>query len=583
MAMKSPCRILLASWLPIMLVALLAQAPQAAPGDTEIRVEDFGAVGDGIDDDSAALDKAVAALATAPKPAVLRFGAGRTYRVATGSGYVISIQNQEGIRIEGAGATLRLGAGRRAVALRGCRDIVVRGLRVDYDPLPFAEARVTGVDRASRTLVARLDPGFALPPPGGPTQARDEQAYFAMLWNPGPHDWLSTHFYVADLQPAPDEPHSVIVTAGENFKDWGFLQSGTTRITLPVRGIAHRSGAGEVMALDGNRDVMLEDVEIWSAPWFACAVQHNEGNVTLRRVHVRPPPGTSRITSSWRDGFHVKGNRARLLFEDCVLQGMNDDAFNIATMLSSAVLVKGTGLRVRQNHPQRYVPWRVGDTLAGYAKATGTLLEHARVLAVEEGARPNRDSAPPVKLTLDRTVPGLTAGDQIWAAEAANPETTLRRCTIRMSCRLQSRVTLEHCDVIGLLWFYGDPIEGPLPSGSVARHCRLRQGRGNPEIAVGCLGRLYNFPAPTAPGGTPPLANLLFENNEIDGRFDLRHARNVQLVNNRFVAGRGTLTIGDCRAVLLKGNRLGEEALPASCIRVEDPPTRDSLTVHGRN
>ena len=577
--MKRPLPILLASLLLLTLLAVLLLAGRTAPHAAEINVRDFGAIGDGAVDDSAALNKAVAALVAAPKPAVLRFEAGRTYRVATGTGYVIPIQNQEGIRIEGAGATLLLGAERRGVALRGCRDVVVQGLRVDYDPLPFAEALVTGVDQASRTLVARVDPGFAMPPSGGPTKTGGEQAYFAMLWNPGSHALLSTHYYVADLQPVPNEPRSVIVTADENFIEWNFIQPGTTRITLPVRGIAHRHGAGEVITLDGNRDVLLEDVEIWSAPWFACGVQHNEGTVTLRRVHVRPRPGTTRITSSWRDGLHVKGNRARLLFEDCVLEGMNDDAFNIATMLSSATIVEGPRVRVQQNFPLCYVRWRAGDTLAAYAKQTGELLDHAQVLAVEEEARSNPDYAPAVKLTLDRAVPGLSQGDQVWAVEAANPDTTLRRCTIRMSCRLQSRVTLEHCDVIGLLWFYGEQIEGPLPSGSVVRNSRLRLGRGNPEIVVGCQGRLWNFPRPVAPGGTPPLADLLFEDNEIDGRFDLRHARNVRLINNRFVPERGRLTIGDCREVLLKGNRLGKEALPATRIQIEDRATRDSLSV----
>ena len=174
-------------------------------------------------------------------------------------------------------------------------------------------------------------------------------------------------------------------------------------------------------------------------------------------------------------------------------------------------------------------------------------------------------------------MPRLAEGDQVWAVEAANPDTTLRRCTIRNSCRFQSRVTLEDCDVTALLWFYGETIEGPLPSGSVVSHCRLRLGRGNPEIAVACSGRLNELPASAATTGMPALVDLLFEENEIDGHFDLRHAQKVQLVNNRFAPERGQLTIGDCREVLLKGNRLGEETLPAARIQIEDQATRDSV------
>ena len=75
----------------------------------------------------------------------------------------------------------------------------------------------------------------------------------------------------------------------------------------------------------------------------------------------------------------------------------------------------------------------------------------------------------------------------------------------------------------------------------------------------------------------PPLVDLLFEENEIDGRFDLRHAQKVQLLNNRFAPERGQLTLRDCRDVLLKGNRLGDETLPAARIRIEDRATRDSV------
>ncbi len=559
-----------------LLIALLL-VPLAASHAAEIHIQDFGAAGNGTADDTAALEKAVAALAAAPKPAVLRFEAGRTYRIASGNGYAIRLQSQERIRIEGAGATLLLGADRRGVALHGCQDVAVHGLRVDYDPLPFAEALVIGVDPASHAVMARIDDGFAMPPPGGPTNTGDEQAYFAMLWNPGPHALRSTHYWVADLTPMPNDTRLVRVVTADSFHDWNVIQPGTTRMTVPVRGIAHRPGAGAVMELVGNRDIVIEDVEVWSAPWFACVVQRNEGSVTFRRVQVRPRPGSARITSSWRDGLHVKGNRARLLFEDCVLEGMNDDAFNIATHLSQVVGVEGQQLRVRQNFPLGYVGWRVGDTLAGYATNTGTLLERARILAVEEQPDSKPDHAPQVTLTLDRAVPRLAVGDQVWAVEAANPDTTLRRCTIRNSCRFQTRVTLEDCDVTALLWFYGETIEGPLPSGSVVRRCRLRLGRGNPEIAVACSGRLNGLPTPAATNGMPPLMDLRFEENEIDGRFDLRHAQKVQLVNNRFAPDRGQLAISDCREVLLQGNRLGEQTMPAARIQIEDQATRDSV------
>ena len=155
----------------------------------------------------------------------------------------------------------------------------------------------------------------------------------------------------------------------------------------------------------------------------------------------------------------------------------------------------------------------------------------------------------------------------------------IRRCTIRNSCRFQSPVTLEDCDVIAFLWFYGEHIEGPIPSGSVVRGCRLKLGRGNPELAIACDGRLHGLPGPTVAAGVPPLIGLRFEGNAIDGRMEIQHAQQVRLAGNRFAVERGQLTIRACRDVSVEASRLGDAAFPADRIRIEGGKTRDAVTV----
>jgi precorrin-2 dehydrogenase/sirohydrochlorin ferrochelatase len=560
------------------LLAVLAGAAVRTGAETGsvVRAADHGAAGDGRADDGAAFSNAVVALAAAPRPAVLRLEGRRTYRIAAGAGYAIDVAGLKDVTVEGAGATLLLGPERRAVALRGCTNVTVRGLRIDYDPLPFAEAEVVAKDPAARTLDVRIAEGFAMPPAGGPTREGGEQAYFGMLWNPGPHTLRSTHCWIDDLTAvaAANDPRRMRVSVGENFRSFDRVTNGTTRMTVPVRGVAHRHGPGAVLHLDGNLGATVEDVEIGSAPWFACTIQRNEGSVSFRRVHVRPKPGTTRITSSWRDGIHAKGNRAALLFEDCILDGMNDDSFNLATFVSRVESVDGLRLRVRQNFPLVYIAWRVGDTLRGYSAATGALLGDARVTAVEETPAAKPDHAPAVTLTLDRPPVGVARGDQVWAVEATNPGSILRRCTIRNSCRLQTPVTLEACDVAAFLWFYGEHIEGPLPSGSAVRNCRLRAGRGNSEIALSVDGRLNGLSKPTAPPGPPPLTGLRVVDNEIDGRVEIRRAQDVRIANNRFAPERARISIRDSLDVTAEGNRLGDAPLPPDRITILDSGRR---------
>ncbi len=559
-------------------IFLFSAVPFARTAEV-IHVADFGAVGDGKTDDAAALAKALNAVAHASKPAVLRFGQGRVYRVASGAGYVIDLQQQDHITIDGEDALLLLGGEHRGVSLRQCRDVVLRGLRFDFDPLPFVETLVTAVDGRSRSVTLQITDAFLPPPHGGPTKLADEQAYFAMLWNPGPHSLRSTHYWLADLTAVPGRARELRATAEKRFQGFDTITPGLTRMTVPVRGIAHRRGAGAVLHLDGNRDIVCEDMEIWSAPWFACTIQRNEGPVTLRRVHIRPRPGTQRITSSWRDGIHAKGNRGRLLFEDCVLEGMNDDAMNVATFLSRVESVDDTQLRVRQNFPLCFVAWRVGDTLAAYSAKKGTLLGQSRVIDVAEQAQSNPAHAPRVSLKLASAIPDLAPGDHVWAVEAANPQTVIRRCTIVNSCRFQSPVTLDQCHVTAFLWFYGEHIEGPLPEGSVVRGCTLRLGRGNRDLAISCDGWLHGLPSPNEAEGLPPLRNLRFEDNFIDGQVEIKHVREVQLVNNRFAPERGKITVRHSRDVLIKDTRLGSKPFPMDRLLIEGKETQESLKV----
>ena len=132
--------------------------------------------------------------------------------------------------------------------------------------------------------------------------------------------------------------------------------------------------------IEENDSVCCEDMNIWSAPLFAVNVARNRGVCVFRRFNICLKPGTIRLTSSWRDGFHVKGNYARLLWEDCRLEGMNDDSFNIATHSSRIVAVLSPkSVRIRQNLPAGLRSLRDRRHIVAYDVAGGKLLGKARV------------------------------------------------------------------------------------------------------------------------------------------------------------------------------------------------------------
>ena len=206
---------------------------------------------------------------------------------------------------------------------------------------------------------------------------------------------------------------------------------------------------------------------------------------------------------------------------------------------------------VSQKFPLGYIPWRVGDTLTAVDETARRLLGSAKVLAVQTGPEPpliqGKPASPETTLELDHAMGGLAEGVMVWSADAANPSTVLRKCCIRMSCRLQSPVRLEKCHVTALLWFCAEPVEGPFPCKVVVEDCVLKRGRGNPVLAASVSGA----PQPDARSphaAEPPRAihDLVIKGNEVHGTVAISGAQNVRVQDNRFV--------GEDASLLLEGN-----------------------------
>lgn len=512
-----------------------------------VNATDFGVKADGMTDDGPAIQRMLAAASSAAGPARLLFPAGRRIRVATApERYALRFDGAVDVTLDGQGSTFLLGPDVRFLRLRGSRRITVRSLQVDFDPLPFVDGTVAAVNAKERYLDVSVGAGEGERLRGGPTKQDGEQAFFAMLWHSGAYGLVSRHYWTERMEPG-SAANTVRVFTDGNFREFGDIKPGEWRISLPVPGIAHRYGPGGCVDVFDNDTVTFEDVEVWSAPWFAFRVIRNRGEIVFRRVHVRPKPGTGRLTSSWRDGFHVKGNSGSLLWEECILSGMNDDAFNISTHCSRVrKRLSPTTVEVVQTYPLDPMPWHEGNTLSAADFGSRTLLGTARIIHVAGWTTERRidgqSAASPVTLSIDRPIPGLDAGAMVWEPESANPHTTLHRCTIENSCRFQSPVTLEGCDATALLWFYAEEIEGPFPSHVVVRDCLLRRGRGNPRLAVSFAGRV------NADGRPSAIRDVVFERNRVWGDFSMIGLDRARLDRNEFLEPGARVRIEGCTA-----------------------------------
>ena len=553
---------MVAAALGVLAVAGCAEAPHAdTPTEaaraaaTVIRAVEFGLKGDAQTDDGPAIRRMLAAAAGAGGPVRLAFPAARTIRVTTApQRYVFRLNDVADLTIDGGGSTFLLAPEVRFLRLTHSRNVEFRNLNIDFAPLPFADGTVAAVNAAAKFLDVRLAPSVYAPPAGGPTRQDGEQAFFSMLWYPGPYGRVSRHYWTERMEQA-GRPGTLRVHCSERFRRFDDIKPGTWLISLPVPGIAHRYGPGGCLDIFDNDTVTFENVELWSAPWFGFRVMRNTGEVTFRRVHIRPKPGTGRLTSTWRDGFHVKGNSAKLLWEDCILSGMNDDAFNISTHCSRVrQMLSPREVVVLQAFALNPMPWRRGATFAAADFEAAALLGTARIVKVTRSAEKRllhgKPAASPVTLLLDRPIEGLAKGAMVWQPESSNPRTTLRRCRIENSCRLQTPVTLDACDVTALLWFHAERVEGPFPSNVTIRDCRLRRGRGNPRLAVSFAGGgSGKGPAQRAPAAGRAIHDIVFERNEVWGDFSMIGVDRARLADNAFLETGAAVRIEHCTNV----------------------------------
>lgn len=538
-------------------------APPAAPPATVLSARSFGTVGDGLADDGPAIGRMMQAAGN-KNGVSFAFDKNRVYRIKTPPGdspWVFTWAGRTDVTFDGGGSVFLLDPAVRFMKVERCVNVTVRNLAVDYDPLPFAEGTVIAKDPVARTLDVRIAAGFALPPLGGPTRER-EQSYFAMLWlTDATGRRSSAHYSVEDMteaSPGSLRERIVRVSAGKSgghVPDFGAIVPGETRITLPVRGVAHRMAAapnGHVtLLLDENKTLLFEDIAIWSAPLFAAGVLRNEGACTFRRFNIQPKPNSGRVTSSWRDGFHVKGNRAKLLWEDCRLEGMNDDAFNISTHAAGVTKVLSEKEWViRQIYPLNVMDYRPGDTVLIVDDERGTALGRAKVL---EGGMPpmnERGYAQDLRIKVDAPVAGVRKGCRLWNETASNPGAAIRRCQVFMSCRFQSPdLLIESCEFNTLAWFYGEYVEGPMPVRLTAKDTRFTVGRGNAQRAVIVGGRLRGK-AGQAPVPEKPIIEYAgFLNCQIAGELVCEDVAAVDLTGTRFIPPRGRFVETRCGKV----------------------------------
>ena len=409
-------------WLAISDDPAFVPAPDYGSSDcVNFNVKDYGAVGDGVADDSHAVGLSVAAAASAAPGTRVYFPPG-VYRLGGlggVAGYAVEVYNCRGLTIEGDEATIIITEpDHGAFLLRGVEDCIVRGITIDYDPLPFTQGTIVAVNPSAQTFDLALQDGY---PSLNESYFASASGPWGMIFDPTERhlkEGTPSHVWMASWQHLSGEPGRVFRLTPSYGGNVNYMTPGDRFVQL-----ARASGSG--VHLFDARNCRVEDVTVHAGPSLAAANVQAEGTV-YKHFRVEVKPGTDRLISTDADGVHCQDNRVGPLIEDCFFEGMADDAFNIYAIPNPLLAIhSSTDVAITSK-----APILVGDSITIQAPVSGLFRGSATVTGVQYGAGQYRVQFAPAIANM-RSAETTGSPDFLINLSCAGPGFTLRNNTMQ--------------------------------------------------------------------------------------------------------------------------------------------------------
>jgi hypothetical protein len=269
-----------------------------------------------------------------------------------------------------------------AISIIHCDHLKIRGITIDYDPLPMTQGTITAV--SPHSLDFKIDDGYDAPDYDGKGVG---------------------HIWVADAVTRQVKPGSVNYGSHKEIVDLG--NKAYRLVTQWERRDAVRPGdhiklpqrlnlrAPHGIDVYGSKALTFENVTIESAPCFGFVSTWGE-DISLNRVRVvpgPPPPGATepRIFSSSADGINLQDNTRGPVIRNCMVTSNGDDGIAIYNQPDLVLGNEGAGsllIGLNWPDPKRKV-YAPGDTLRFFLFQSGRTEE--RKIASVQPAPPPED------------------------------------------------------------------------------------------------------------------------------------------------------------------------------------------------
>ncbi|VGO13001.1 hypothetical protein PDESU_01555 [Pontiella desulfatans] len=532
-------------------------------GDMDLKLADFGAVGDGKTDDIAALVKALDALGNAGPGATLHFEAGKVYKlgVRDDSVYQIDLQELKHVTVDGHGSMILVDPKQAYIRIRRCEGVTVKNLLLENDPLSYTQGEIMATNPEEGWFDIKLMDGYCEFP------TDEELATVRPFWPWGavldPQErrirpGMVDHVFTERFEKTGDR--TVRLFTKENYKQHisNFRKGDVYFQPLYWNAVERLEGLGMHVSYDASANIIVSqsaDCEIENVTMYSgrsamtSRVEFNTGRITFDGFQVRHRPGfDDRVVTNWRDGMHCKDNRVGPLIENCYFEGMLDDSINIASDTIMVAEVLGEN-QFRFCNWRGLLTWhrdicavREGDQFMAYFPPTGEVKGPYTVVKMDEEH--------PEIITLDQPIEGIVTGQvraqidgkatQFYNLNAVSRGFIVRNNTFDKQRRDAMRTrgydgliegnTVRNLAAEGIYLSneMGNFYEGPFPQNVTIRNNHFSNMHRE----------IIKLQSKTATEPLPLMKNIVVEGNTFVSRVEkpviIRNVENVTLRNNSF-------------------------------------------------
>jgi len=341
-----------------------------------------------------------------------------TYRVVPVDGHHLLLRGLENVEIIADNVEMICTETTRAITIENCSNLTLRGMTIDYDPLPFTQGRITAMAPDKSWLEFELFDGYPDDELVHRVEIFDQTSHTlkrAMIWSWQPFEALGDRRYR--------------LAKGENdlFNPEADLEEiGDILVTN------HRHAPGgyipHAIVTSNSSGIVFENITLFSSNLFGFLETYCDGTIYRNCIIDRrpletdlKPRGYQRMRSLNADAFHSKHARVGPQILNCTAKYMGDDAVNICGEYYLIMNSRGPTLRIlatgdinlEAGNPVELVSYtgeRLPNATVTHIDTDGTVQEEEIDFLAVQGmnreirSRLSQQTARGYKITLDRDV-----------------------------------------------------------------------------------------------------------------------------------------------------------------------------------